>query len=338
MTNVLFLWPPEAPLRAYLADGVASVPELDLVFPPAASEEALLALAPPARVMVGWRPTPSLLAAADNLALFINPGAGVQHLIAPFRELNERRPVTLVNGHGNSYFTAQHAVALLLALTNRVILHHNWMAGGEWRLGDAEAASLPLRGRRVGLLGYGHVNRQIHRFLAGFDVEFAALRLAWPPSGEVEPPTPLRKFAEGELHPFLESVDTLILSVPETARTRGLIGASELALLGSEGLLVNVARGAAVDEETLYEALRAGTIAGAALDVWYDYRPEADKSGRKYPYYYPFHDLANVVLSPHRAASPFGDLARWEEVVENLKRFASGRDDLLNVVDLGREY
>ena len=337
MTKVLFLWPPEAPLRAHLADGVAASPEIELVFPPAASEEELLALAPRAHVMVGWRPTAELLAAARNLSLFINPGAGVQHLIGPFRELNEKRPVTLVNGHGNSYFTAQHAVALLLALTNRVVLHHNWMAGGRWRLGDAEAASIPLRGRRVGLLGYGHVNRRVHRFLAGFDVEFAALRAAWPAAGE-EPPTPLRKFAEGELNPFLEYVDTLVLSVPETARTRGLIGAAALALLGAEGLLVNVARGAAVDEASLYEALRAGTIAGAALDVWYEYRPEADKGGRKYPYYYPFHNLDNVVLSPHRAASPFGDLARWDEVVENLKRFASGRGELLNVVDLGREY
>jgi phosphoglycerate dehydrogenase-like enzyme len=210
------------------------------------------------------------------------------------------------------------------------------MAGGRWRLGDAEAASIPLRGRRVGLLGYGHVNRQVHRFLAGFDVEFAALRAAWPASGEE--PAPLRKFAEGELNPFLEYVDTLVLSVPETARTRGLIGAAELALLGAEGLLINVARGAAVDEESLYEALRGRTIAGAALDVWYEYRPEADRGGRKYPYYYPFHNLDNVVLSPHRAASPFGDLARWDEVVENLKRFASGRGELLNVVDLGREY
>ena len=337
MTKVLFLWPLEAPLRAYLAEGVAASADIELVFPPAASEEELLALAPRAQVMVGWRPTAELLAAARNLSLFINPGAGVQHLIGPFRELNEKRPVTLVNGHGNSYFTAQHAVALLLALTNRVILHHNWMAGGRWRLGDAEAASIPLRGRRVGLLGYGHVNRQVHRFLAGFDVEFAALRAAWPAAGE-EPPTPLREFAEGELSPFLEYVDTLVLSVPETARTRGLIGAAALALLGAEGLLVNVARGAAVDEASLYEALRDGTIAGAALDVWYEYRPEADKGGRKYPYYYPFHNLDNVVLSPHRAASPFGDLARWDEVVENLKRFASGRGELLNVVDLGREY
>jgi len=332
-TKVLFLWSPEAALREYLAGGLATFPEIELVFP--AAEEELLALAAQADVMVGWRPTSELLTAARKLSLFINPGAGVQHLVGPFRELNRERRVKLVNGHGNSYFTAQHAVALLLALTNRVIPHHNWMVGGEWRMGDAEAASIPLRGRRVGLLGYGHVNRQVHRFLSGFDVEFAALRMTWPSSGE--DPSPLRKFAEGELNPFLEYVDTLVVSVPETARTRGLIGAAELALLGAEGLLVNVARGATVDEESLYEALRNGTITGAALDVWYDYRPRADADGRKYPYSYPFHELPNVVLSPHRGASPFGDLGRWDEVIENLKRFASG-DALLNVVDLGREY
>ena len=139
---------------------------------------------------------------------------------------------------------------------------------------------------------------------------------------------------------FLREVDVLVVAVPLTAETDGMIGADQLLLLGDHGLLVNVARGAVVDERALYEALHSRTIAGAGLDVWYEYRPDETSDGRKYPYdgQYPFHELDNVVLSPHRAASPFDDLRRWDEVIENVRRVADGREDLLNLVDLERGY
>ena len=70
----------------------------------------------------------------------------------------------------------------------------------------------------------------------------------------------------------------------------------------------------------------------------YNYSPEKDKYGKEYPYSYPFHKLKNIVLSPHRAASPFDDLSRWDEVIENLTRLAKGRKDFLNVVDIDEEY
>ena len=132
-------------------------------------------------------------------------------------------------------------------------------------------------------------------------------------------------------------LDTL-QPVPLTPQTEGLIGGEELASLGSEGLLVNVSRGKVVDEESLYLALRDGVIAGAALDVWYEYSPEEDENGKKYPTNFPFHELDNVVMSPHRAASPFSDLGRWDEVIENIHRCATGQTDFLNIVDLERGY
>lgn len=148
----------------------------------------------------------------------------------------------------------------------------------------------------------------------------------------------IEKYRFDDLHRFLKSIDTLIIAVPLTSKTRGLIGERELELLGCDGLLVNVARGAVVDEESLYVALKDKIIAGAAIDVWYEYRPEPDDKGRKYPAKLPFYELDNIVLSPHRAASPFDDLQRWDDVIENIKRFADGRTDFLNVMNLEREY
>ena len=334
-TTVLFIWQVRDELRAYLEQGLAGVEGLKLVFPEDAGEESLLRLAPDADVIVGWRPSPELLDAARKLRLLINPGAGVQHLLPKYADRLRDRSVVLVNGHGNTYFTAQHAVALLLALMNRVVFHHDALASGNWR--TREPKSIPLRDRVVGLFGYGHVNRKVHLFLSGFDVAFAVLRRTW--EGKTDPmPTPAARFEPRDLGLFLERVDTLIVCLPETGETRGMLGRDELDRLGPNGLLVHVGRGPVIDEQALYEALRDGRIAGAGLDVWYDYRPEPDAEGRKFPFTQPFHELDNVVLSPHRGASPLDDLKRWDEVVDNITRFSAGRSDFLNVVDVDLGY
>jgi phosphoglycerate dehydrogenase-like enzyme len=336
-TNVLFIWNVNQRLRNYLTQRLKQAPHVNLMFPPQPSQAEYVQLAPEAHIIVGWRPTKELLDAAQNLQLFINPGAGVQHLIELFVDVSRTRTITLTNCHGNAAFVAQHAVALLLALTNKVVLHHNWMAQGEWRKGDADAKSTPLQNRRVGLLGYGAINQNIHRLLAPFDVTFAILRRRWN-HGPAQLPTPAKKYAEGDLHPFLQDSDVLLIAVPLTSQTRQLIGSSELELLGPEGLVVNVARGDIIDETALFTALKNGGIAGAAIDTWYNYTPEPDQAGCKYPFTRPFHELPNVVLSPHRAASPLDDLPRWNAVIENIRRYAQGHTEFLNVVDLTREY
>lgn len=335
-TNVLFIWEVEQELREYIQNGLSKIKNLNLIFLEDTSEENLMKHAPEAQIVIGWRPTRVLLDTASNMKLFINPGVGVQHHIETFREITKSRNVTLINGHGNTYFTAQHAVAMLLTLTNQIIPHHNWMTKGFWRRGDSYAKSTPIRNRKIGLLGYGAVNRKVHKFLSGFDVEFLILKRTW--NGSEEFPTPVKQFLPKELNTFLKETDMLMIAVPQTEETIGMIGEEELKLLESESFLVNVSRGIVVDEEALYNALSQKTIAGAAIDVWYNYQPEPDVDGRKFPTKFSFHELDNVVLSPHRGASPMDDLKRWDEVVENIRRFAEGSDEFINVVKLDRAY
>ena len=218
--NVLCIWQPNERLQEYLEEGLSDYPNINLIIPPDLEEETLLKLAPDADIIMGWRPKKELLKAAKNAKLFLNPGAGVQHLIPVFKEVTADRELILVNGHGNAYFTAQHVVAILLALMNKIILHHNWMVEGNWRRGDSHAISIPLRGRKVGLLGYGAVNRFVHKFLAGFDIEFSVLRLNWKKQQE-ELPTPVTKYSFGDLHAFLKEIDILIVAIPLTAKTDG---------------------------------------------------------------------------------------------------------------------
>ena len=336
-TTVLFIWKVREELQNYLQNHL-SKKNITLIFPEENDQQIFLENATDANIIVGWRPTEELLKRAQKLELFINPGVGVQHLLPLFQRVAMEREVVLCNGHGNTYFTAQHAVALLLSLMNKIVPHHNWMQQGYWRKGDANAKTVPLRKREVGLLGYGAINTKVHQFLAGFDINFHVLKKNWKRKRISTLPTKVKKYSFQDLTAFLIAIDILIVAVPLTSLTQGLIAKKEFALLGPNALVVTVARGEVIDEKGFYEALKNKTIAGAAIDVWYNYHPEPNAKGRKFPSKYPFYKLDNVVLSPHRGASPMDDLERWNEVIENIKRYTSGDRNFLNVVNLKDEY
>jgi len=336
--TVLFIFDVREELKDYLLTGLKDQQNVSLIFPEDTSMETFLKYTPEADIIVGWRPTEELLINAKKLQLFINPGVGVQGIIDLFKKVNQTRDITLVNGHGNTYFTAQHVVALLLTLTNKIIPHHNWMTAGQWRKGDADAKSIPLRGREIGLLGYGAINTKVHGFLSSFDVNFHILKRDWAHQRVKSYPTEITKYATEQLSKFLKAIDILLVAIPLTSKTDGLIGKKELELLGKDGLLVTVARGEVIDEESLFKALKEKTITGAAIDVWYNYRPVPDTDGKKFPFKFPFYELDNVVLSPHRGASPMSDLRRWDEVIDNITRVANGKSNYLNLVNLTNEY
>ncbi|MHA2427045.1 MAG: NAD(P)-dependent oxidoreductase [Candidatus Hermodarchaeia archaeon] len=335
--NVLFLWDVPSLLRTRLQERLCNFSSLKLIFPEKADEDEFMKYAPSAHIIVGWRPSTELLECAKNLKLFIFPGAGVQHLVKWFNEQGRSRGITFVNGHSNSIFVAQHVVAMLLSLLNNIVPHHNWMATGDWRKGDAEAKNIPMKERTVGLLGYGAINQKVHTLLSGFDVTFAILRRSWAKK-DITLPTSVKKYLPSQLEKFLDEVNTLIVALPLTPETEGLLSYNELIRLGENGVVVNVARGSIIDQTALFQVLKEKKIAGAAIDVWYTYQPEPDKQGRKYPYEKPFHTLDNILLSPHHAASPFDDLDRWDEIIDNITRFAQGRNDFINVVDVQRGY
>lgn len=337
--NVSLLWNADSRLKKYLEQNAGSVASFRY-FGRNASPEKLYK---GADVLIGWRPDKELLLRSETVRYFINPGTGIKHLVSAFREINSARKVTLINGHGHSYNTAQHTVSMLLALMNRLVQHHKWMEEGIWRTSDDRdifSASILLKNRKIGLMGYGAINTKVHRFLAGFENEFLIFRRS--NAGKKKTAdfagNAVTFYGEDQLDEFMKKCDIVIIAVPHTGKTENLIRARHLRLLGRNGLLVNVARGAIVNEKDLYHALRNNVIAGAALDVWYNYSPEKNRQGKQYPFSQPFHRLKNVLMSPHRAASPFDELERWDEVIENLKRIHSGNRKLLNVVDLEQEY
>ncbi len=335
---VLFIWEVREKLRNYLQDHPLKSETMEFIFLTKDELEAATIEAPEnIQATVGWvgyQPfLDKLFRQFINIQLIIHPAAGVDKAIPFVKSLHSNHNISLCNSYGHTYFTAQHAVGMLLTLCNRLLLHHNAMKAGKWRTGDKDGKSLPMKYRKTGLLGYGSINRHVHRFLAGFDTEIFVLKHTLTEAQQADP----HFYRSDELHDFLTMVDNLIIALPLTEKTSGMIGEKELQLLGESGILVNVARGEVVQEKPFFEALKTQKIFAAASDVWYNYRPEPDDEGRKFPYTYPFHELDNMLLSPHRGGSPLDDLNRWDETMQILAAFENGEKPM-NVVDLEKGY
>lgn len=326
--SILFIWPPTDELQAYFHAELDDIAEIRFV--DSRDEAAAEAAVPEAEIIVGWGIRESLLAKAVNARLVIVPAIGIDRHLPILRKFPR---LTLLNSRGNAVPTAQHAVALLLAITNHIPHFDARMRAGLWRAFDDEPASILLTGVPAGVLGTGTVGTEILRRLRGFGCRLSACSR----SGRALPEFPdVTVYPASNLHDFLRAIRILMIAVPGTPETTGLIGADEIALLQSDAIIVNVARGPVIDETALYEALRDKRLMAAGIDVWYNYQPET-VDGKRYPASQPFHELPNVVLSPHRGGSPLKRPDRYADVIENIRRYARG-DELKNRIDLEKGY
>jgi D-3-phosphoglycerate dehydrogenase len=220
------------------------------------------------------------------------------------------RNIVLVNGAGtNDHCVADHAFALLLAVVRDVPQLDLATRQGVWR------DTLPMRpnvsGKRLGILGLGNIGQKIARRGAGFDMELGYHN---------------RKPREGEPMRYFDSVtalaqwcDFLLIATPGGPGTQHLVNKWVLDALGPDGFIVNVSRGSVVDTEALAAALRAGTIAGAGLDV-YEGEPRLPES---------LLELHNLVLTPHVGGrSPEAITASVQNFLTNATRHFAGESVL----------
>jgi phosphoglycerate dehydrogenase-like enzyme len=127
-----------------------------------------------------------------------------------------------------------------------------------------------------------------------------------------------------QLDHLLANADYVLVACPLSAETKGLIGREQLARMRPDAVLINVARGPIVDQDALYEALRDSVIGGAVIDTWYHYASAAEPDLR--PADHPFHELPNVVMTPHLSGWTKGLMPRrFAVIVDNLERLADGR-------------
>jgi phosphoglycerate dehydrogenase-like enzyme len=236
--------------------------------------------------------------------------------------------VTVCNVFGHEPPIAEYAVMAMLVWFHRLVEIAAEFRAGSWRSSGVQEGPphRELFGRTVGIVGMGRIGREIARRAAAFDCRvIAANRSPLVPPEGVAQIYPLSALDE-----MLPLCDVVILCCGLGPETRGLFDARRLALMRRSSYLINVGRGPIADEDALYAALRDGTIGGAAIDVWWHYPTAADPARR--PSRHNFHDLPNVLMTPHCSGWTDAMLERrWSAVAANLDRFARG-ESLENVV------
>ena len=263
--------------------------------------------------------------------------AGINHIL-DHPIMHRDVAITTVSGiHATPI--AEYAFASILAHRWRVPMWTQCQREARWPSSRWDLYARPeLRDSTLGIVGYGSIGREVGRLGKAFGMRVLALRrspdrakegYATEHTGDRDGGIPERVFRPDELGDMLPECDYVVVALPLTPETKHLIGEAALRAMKPSAYLVNIARGAIVDEAALVRALGEGWIAGADLDV-FEQEPLPDDS--------PLWAMDNVLISPHVA----GFTPRYDERAvalfgENLNRYLSG-EPLLNLVDKARGY
>ncbi|HVS69308.1 MAG TPA: NAD(P)-dependent oxidoreductase, partial [Mycobacteriales bacterium] len=299
----------------------ADVP-VELLVPAARTPEAALEVAEQADLVLGdWtatiRVSADLLAAAPRLAFVQQPSAGVDAIdVAACAAAG----VPVANaGDANAVSVAEWCVGVTFAAMRSIPWGDRQVRSGVWpQLELAARGGGELTGQRVGIVGMGRIGRECAtRYAAlGCDVAY------WSRTQRTGAESGGARWLP--LEDLLRHAEVLVVVIALADQTRGLLGAEQLALLPPGSFLVNAARGGIVDETALLAAVRSGSLAGAALDV-FDTEPLPDP--------HPFRDEDRIVLSPHAAGATRQAQARLiQGIVANIRRAVTG-EPVLHVVN-----
>ncbi len=268
------------------------------------------------------RPDIELLNSAHALKWLQNPSAGVEKWASCEAFLKGSFELTTASGMHEG--CAQHAFALLLALSRRIHLYEKTLKPGGWKSKDSKDTPLVLSGLTMGVLGLGALGRRVCEIARALGMKTMGLNRSGSPAREAD-----ETHAIVALDSNLPRCDVLTLILPATPDTDDLINARRLALLPPHCLLINVGRGNAIDERALIEALKSGQLAGAGLDVFKQEPLPADSE---------FYALPNVLITPHIGGDRSDYEARAFEVfLDNLRRHLRG-ERLKNCVGKVRGY
>lgn len=287
---------------------------------------------PELEIIVGRR-APADLTKVPRLRWLQVGSAGVDHLTA---DPPWAKGILVTNARGVFAIPIAEYVSGAILRINQPL--GRWtadQASHRWPLDDEPVATV-VRGQTAVIVGYGSIGREVARQLSALGLRIIAVKprpdvradnaYRVPLTGDPDGSVPERLVAVASLPEAAHEADYLILTLPLTRESRRIIDATVLRALPATAWLINVSRGALVDEEALLEALRAGRLAGAILDVFAEEPLPSD---------HPLWDAPGVTITPHvsGATSRFRD----DLVVENVRRYLAG-EPLLNLVDPERGY
>lgn len=288
-----------------------------------------------ADIFAGASLRPEQFQAAKKLKWIYSTAAAVHQLLFP--ELVNSDVILTSASEVHGHCVAQHVIALMFAAARRIdvdVRYQQRRFWGQEELWAERPRPREIAGATLGIVGLGAIGRDVARMASALGMRVLATRehpekgIDWIP--EDSPQLSLhRVYGPEQLDSVLAEADFVVLAAPTTARTERLMNAERLAKMKADAWLINVGRGALVDENALVEALRSRTIGGAALDV-FDVEPLPSES--------PLWGLDNVIITPHVAGMTDKIWDRqFEFFSENLRRFRTGKP-LLGVVNKQKGY
>ncbi len=274
-----------------------------------------------ADILFGFSPPRDTLKRAPKVKWFQATSAGVDRL-ARHEIWNSDILITGVSGI-HAVPISEFVMELMLMFAKGAINSFENKRNHTW----GRYMAYELAGRTVGIVGLGHIGREIARLAKAFNMRVLATRRSAKRVGTARNVDQL--MPQSDLKKMMAESDYVVVSVPLTHETEKLIGAAEIRAMKSTAYLINIARGGIIDEEALIEALTEKRIAGAGLDV---------TAKEPLPPESPLWDLDNVILSPHVSGGMEDYMLRATKLFcENLRRRHEGRP-LMNVVKRSRGY
>jgi phosphoglycerate dehydrogenase-like enzyme len=290
-------------------------------------------------VLVEGVPGEAVLDHTPSLRAVVVPWTGPPPVT--IERLRTRPRLSLHNLHHNDSATAEMAVTLLLAAAKVTVPRHNAFRSEGWPERQwFDRSSILLEGKGALVLGYGAIGRRVARMLAATGMVVRATRRS---ARDVSLEDGVEVHPAGAWRELLPLSHVLMVTLPLTTETEGMVDATALAALARPSLVVNVGRGPVVRERDLYEALRDGVVDRAGIDVWWRYRShrtargtEGDDHNR--PSSFPFEELGNLVMSPHRGGITDEDQVRRITGLAEVLRSGARGGELMNRVDLEAGY
>ena len=253
----------------------------------------------------------------ERLRLFHVPGAGYDAVDLAALP----KSAVVCNCFGHEQAIAEYVMAALLSRHVPLIDADRRLRNRDWAYwaGAPERAHGEIAGKTIGLLGFGHIGKAIAVRAKAFEMNVhVANRSRITPSQLVD-----RAFTLDDLGEFWGTADFIVVSVPLTAETQGIVGADAFAAMRPNAVVLNVGRGPTIDEKALYDALHGERIAGAIIDTWYRYPLPGQEE--VLPSALPFHELPNLIMTPHMSGWTHGTIRRRQRTIaDNVMRRARG--------------
>ena len=234
---------------------------------------------------------------------------------------------SLANCFGHENAIAEYVMAALLmrhvplSRADQDLRRQHWT----YWAGQKAALRTELGSQTIGLLGFGHIARTVALRAKAFGMRVHVANRSPVGHASVD-----QSWTLDGLHDFMGSADAIVVSLPLTENTEGLVDARAIASMRPDAVLMNVGRGAVIDEKALYDALAARRIGGAVIDTWYQYPTPTQTECA--PSQYDFSALDNVLMTPHMSGWTAGTVRRRQETLaDNIERLS--RDEpLINVL------